>query len=119
MNQVAPLILLFLLARQVLVQAQGFVFPVGDPLVRPQHAFPNSNGYTISGDFADEKGHTGVDLANGEEGGQIHSIGHGTVSLRIGTANSAGFGNVVVIRHDLPEGTFYSLYATMRLWLKN
>ena len=107
----------FLLAIDGVLQAQGFVYPVGNSTEQPARTYPNSNGYRITrgfGDFADpQRRHTAVDLANGPEGGAVRAIGHGTVSLRKNESESAGLGNVVLIRHDLVEGTYYSLYAHM------
>lgn len=103
-----------LCATQTSSEAQGFVYPVGNPEAKPTRSLPNANGFIITAGFGDEDGHTGVDLANGSEGAEVRAIGAGTVSLRAETANSSGFGNVIMIRHDLPEGTFYSLYAHLQ-----
>jgi len=97
------------------VAGQGFVYPVGNPDQRPTHILPSANSYRITRDFMETNQlHTGVDLENGVEGGQVRSIGPGSVSLRLDTASSKGFGNVVMIRHDLPDGTFYSVYAHLQ-----
>lgn len=71
-----------------LVFAQGFVYPVGNPNERPTTIFPNLNGYKISQGFMNKDDHTGVDLANGTEGGEVRSIGSGIVSLRRETAGA-------------------------------
>jgi murein DD-endopeptidase MepM/ murein hydrolase activator NlpD len=63
-------------------------------------------------------GHDGVDIAN-SIGANIYSIAEGTVE-RIGPNNNGciglrcngGFGNYILVRHDLPSNqTIYSLYA--------
>ena len=93
------------------------VYPVGDPSQVPAvPSAPNKNGYVISQSFRNEDHHTGVDLA-GPSGGEVRSIGPGVVTLRLSTSQSGGaggFGNVVLIRHNLSDGTFYSLYAHMQ-----
>jgi Peptidase family M23/FG-GAP-like repeat len=95
--------------------AQTFVYPVGDPNQAPTGVYPNPNGYRISQYFQDDdSGHTGVDLSNGVAGGEVRSIGPGVVTLRRATSDSYGFGNVLIIRHDLSDGTFYSLYAHLQ-----
>lgn len=104
---------LFFLVVPLGVVAQSFVYPVGNPDERPTKSFPNPNGYQVTREY-DFQGHSGVDLANGDEGGEIRAVGAGVVSLRMGPDDSFGFGNVVLIRHDLPEGTFYSFYAHLQ-----
>lgn len=114
MKLLSTAILIFLLFVSSHVLAQGFVYPVGNPNERPTTDFPNSNGYDLFQEFMNEDDHSGVDLANGTEGGEVRAIGPGVVSLRRDTATSSGFGNAVLIRHDLPQGTFYSFYAHMQ-----
>jgi hypothetical protein len=94
--------------------SERFIYPVGVPSEKPTPVYGNANGYVVMTRFADAHGHTGVDLANGSEGGEIHAIGPGVVSLKKNESESVGFGNVVIIRHDLPDGTYYSLYAHMQ-----
>jgi murein DD-endopeptidase MepM/ murein hydrolase activator NlpD len=94
--------------------AQGFVYPIGDATKKPTHSLVSGNGYVISQDFHNVEAHSGVDLANGSEGGEVRAVGPGHVTLVGHTADSHGWGNIVVIQHDLPEGTFYSLYAHMQ-----
>ncbi|GFO80534.1 MAG: hypothetical protein A49_01610 [Methyloceanibacter sp.] len=91
-------------------------YPVGDPNIRPTDSADSlgQNGYQITQQFMNDYGHTGVDLANGASGGEVRAIGPGMVSLRLNAASSFGFGNVLVIRHDLPDGTFYSLYTHLQ-----
>lgn len=91
--------------------AQQFVYPVGNPKIQPTLDFVSGNGYRISQTFMNADGHTGVDLENGSEGGEVRAIGAGVVILRLDATLSKGFGNVVMIRHSLPEGTVYSVYA--------
>ena len=92
--------------------AQGLVYPIGDVSQSPTINSANSNGYKITQLFHNDAGHTGVDLSNGAEGGDVHAIGPGTVT--ISKDDSGGWGNVVLIRHDIPGGPFYSLYAHMK-----
>ena len=94
--------------------AQGFVYPIGIPADEPTQIWPNPNGYKLTQQFNNDVGHTGVDLANGSEGGEVRSIGQGIVSGVWETANSGGWGNVVLVQHALTEGTFYSLYAHLQ-----
>src|SRR6202035_6194591 len=98
------LVLSLLLGCLAKAEGQGFVYPVGNVARQPTAALPNPNGYKLIQGFHNEFGHTGVDLANGAEGGDVHAIGPGTVSIRQDTATSKGWGNVVFIRHDLPDG---------------
>src|SRR5262249_23479880 len=83
----------------------------------PIHSLPNSNGYKISQDYMNVDGHSGVDLSlSGISGGVVVAAGSGTVTLRRSASDldSFGFGNVLLIRPVLPEGTFYSLYAHLQ-----
>lgn len=114
MSVATTALLMLLIAIPFSAFAQGFVYPVGDPNEEPTNALPNLNGYLITQKFMNKAGHTGVDLANGTEGGEVRAIAAGVVSLRRATSASSGFGNVVIIRHDLPEGIFYSLYSHMQ-----
>jgi murein DD-endopeptidase MepM/ murein hydrolase activator NlpD len=104
----------FLFVFPELARTQGFVYPVGHSNQRPTDENGNANGYKITQEFHNDRAHTGVDLANGAEGGEVRAIGVGVVWLRRSTAESKGWGNIVLIRHDLPEGTFYSLYGHMQ-----
>ncbi len=108
------LFFLLMLFLPKILWAQGFVYPVGIQSEKPTPLAGNANGYQITQPFNNPDGHTGVDLANGFEGGEIRAIGPGTVTLRLSPEQSSGFGNVVMIQHVLPEGTFYSLYAHMK-----
>lgn len=116
-----PLILLCSLVFCLQALAAEFYFPVGNQDIKPQPSgFPNLNGYVVTQAFGGTSFHTGVDLANGSEGGAVRSIAAGTVvsatcvvTDSISRTECSGFGNVLVIRHDLPVGTFYSLYGHM------
>jgi len=44
-------------------------------------------------------------------GDEVRAIANGRLWLYLPTAESAGFGNVVMIQHVFSDGTFYSLYA--------
>lgn len=106
------LICLAALCLSVEATAQEFVYPVGVQSERPTVDRPNSNGYKITTGFR-EDGHTGVDLATGVEGGVVRAIGSGTVSYRC-LGNCSGFGNALLIRHDVAGGPFYSVYTHLR-----
>lgn len=81
LTRISQLSILALLCGRCLV-AQGFVYPIGNTSRRPTTAAPNANGYKITQGFNNDAGHTGVNLANGSEGGDIHAIGVGTVTIR-------------------------------------
>lgn len=97
------------------VEAQEFVYPVGERNERPTASLPNNNGYQISLAFG-VGGHTGVDLDNRGEGGVVRSTSSGRVTyVCLWTRETCfGFGNVVIIRHDISGGPFYSLYAHLQ-----
>jgi len=91
------------------------VYPVGDPNTRPAPCSAVAVGpeeYCISRAFR-ELDHTGVDLATvpPRSGGTVRSVFRGLVILSVPSTDSAGFGNVILIEHALPDRTFYSLYA--------
>lgn len=94
--------------------AQEFFYPVGVPDQSPTKVLPNANDYRVTGDFRDQFGHTGVDLANNFAGGEVRAITDGDVILALPSSESAGFGNVVLIQHTLSGGVFYSLYAHLQ-----
>jgi hypothetical protein len=110
-------------------RADTFVFPVGDMDHRPKSppaACPNPNGFRVSQGFDNSERHTGVDLCqcqpNCASGGEVRAIGRGEVTIahtcgspkgRCGEAQDRNFGNAILIRHELPGGPFYSLYAHM------
>ena len=96
------------------IHAQTFVYPVGAPNARPSTTFPNANGFKLTQAFDNESAHTGVDLANGTEGDVVRSISDGVVEHTWRTANSSGWGNAIVIRHNLGATTLYSLYAHLQ-----
>jgi hypothetical protein len=95
--------------------ADQFVYPVGKPNVRPEASTTSltQNGYRVTQEFHNATGHTGVDLANGKEGGEVRSIASGTVvKVQPEFEPFKGWGNLVRIRHDVPGiGTVYSQYA--------
>ncbi len=61
--------------------------------------------------------HEGMDIkptgrdAKGNPLDEIHPILPGTVAYVTNTAGMSNYGRYIVVQHDLPEGTFYSLYA--------
>lgn len=93
-----------------------FVYPVGRLDIRPT---PNAsslglNGYRITGPYR-VSGHTGVDLANGQEGGEVRAVSDGTVVEVQESSLTVGYGNLVRIRHEVPGiGTVYSQYAHLK-----
>ena len=98
-----------------------FVYPVGDPNKRPTQVRQNPNGYRIVQGFRINT-HTGVDLGNAKYGGEVRAITQGTVTRTITCGDSKGscgkpggskWGNAVLIRHDLADEAYYSLYAHM------
>ena len=105
--------LILLIITCVSVYAQGLVYPVGDASTPPNFQSTAPNGFKITQGFDNDVGHTGVDLANGTEGGQIRPIGPGVVTIVSTSTDPSGWGNAVLIRHNLGYGIFYSLYAHM------
>ncbi|PWU12006.1 MAG: hypothetical protein C5B51_01635 [Terriglobia bacterium] len=93
------------------------VYPVGNTRVRPTQS-ASGNGYLIKQGFGpDSNGHTGVDLANGQEGGEVRAACQGTVvEVRIDTSGkNQGFGNMVRISHQITGiGTIYSQYGHLK-----
>lgn len=61
--------------------------------------------------------HEGMDIkptqrdAKGNPLDDIHPILPGTVVYATASAAQSNYGRYIVVRHDLPEGSFYSLYA--------
>ena len=80
---------------------------------QPTFSSEQPNGFIIKQGFHNNSGHTGVDLADGSEGAPIRPIGKGHITIVSKSSDPTGWGNAVLIRHDLPDGTFYSLYAHM------
>jgi murein DD-endopeptidase MepM/ murein hydrolase activator NlpD len=79
----------------------------GNYFIRPTQGFVSQNYYCSNGG-----GHDGWDLAN-SQGTPIVAIANGKVAQK--GFHPGGFGNYLVIRHDLPSGQrVYSLYAHMQ-----
>lgn len=58
--------------------------------------------------------HAGVDLAyDRESGGEVRAIGPGKVVDKRSGPWGNGWGNAILVEHDLPTETIYSLYAHM------
>jgi murein DD-endopeptidase MepM/ murein hydrolase activator NlpD len=115
MTRVLAFVGALLLFSQVAV-SEDLVCPVGNATQRPTTDKPNANGYRITTDFQQD-GHTGVDLGNGAEGGDVRAIGSGTVSYRClidSVQDCFGFGNVILILHNIAGVPYYSLYAHLR-----
>lgn len=89
------------------------VYPVGDRLVRPTK-IAATNGYAIvAGYKAGYPQHTGVDLADGTEGGEVRAIYDGTIVYL--QRKTTGWGNMLRIRHTLPDNTVvYSQYGHLK-----
>lgn len=84
--------------------AQAFVSPVGP-------------GFVVTRGFMAQVGtqrHTGVDLADGTEGGDVHAIGPGMVVYKQESTDPTGWGYMIRIRHTLDGRTFYSQYGHMQ-----
>src|SRR3989344_6568130 len=98
----------------------GMVYPVGDANIQPTTSFSSGNGYVITQTFLyvgiDGKTHLGVDLAtyNNASGGDVRAVESGTVTYVQNSQATTGWGAMVRIRHQLPNGTVYfSQYAHM------
>jgi uncharacterized protein YgiM (DUF1202 family) len=104
--------------------AADWVYPVGAPRSAPTLDPGNANGYWITQIFNNSCnpvlgqgyyeagqyfcGHTGVDLFNGQAGGEVHAAANGLV---VYAADNASYGNMVRIQHLLPDGSYvYSQY---------
>lgn len=65
--------------------------------------------------------HEGVDIApvkrdaTGEPLDEVRSMSHGVVVHASANAGSSNYGRYVVIQHDCPDGSFFSLYAHLNL----
>ena len=95
--------------------AESFVYPVGNADQAPSNTLPNANGFLTSQEYElkTDDCHTGVDLADGTEGKVVRAIATGTVTRRLN--DDPGWGNALLVRHDLPGGPVYSLYAHMQV----
>lgn len=99
-------------------QSQQWVYPVGNPDQKPTTAANNANGYQITRTYRFNN-HTGVDLSNDLEGGEVRAVADGTIVYVFRTTNAnksdtsagSGFGNAVIVAH---AGGTFSLYAHMR-----
>ena len=94
----------------------GMVYPVGDANIQPTTSFSSGNGYVITQTFLyvgiDGKTHLGVDLAtyNNASGGDVRAVESGTVTYVQNSQATTGWGAMVRIRHQLPNGTVYFSY---------
>jgi len=108
--------------------AAAFIYPVGDPYSAPTYDHGNANGYYISQMFNNSCnpslgqgfdyggqyfcGHTGVDLADDQEGGPVHTVANGVVVF---AGYNSTFGEMVRIQHLMPDGSdMYSQYEHMQ-----
>lgn len=92
----------------------GFVYPVGDPLQKPGPEL-SPNGYAIALPYKAGSGqrHTGVDLANGEEGGIVRAVFRGVVTHV--QESETGWGHMVRIQHTIPGSeVVFSQYAHLK-----
>jgi murein DD-endopeptidase MepM/ murein hydrolase activator NlpD/uncharacterized protein YgiM (DUF1202 family) len=104
--------------------AADWVYPVGNPRSAPTLDPGNANGYWITQIFNNSCdpalgqgyyeagqyfcGHTGVDLFDGQAGGEVRATANGLV---VYAADNASYGNMVRIQHLLPDGSYvYSQY---------
>ena len=94
----------------------GMVYPIGDMAVKPTTSFDSGNVYVITQGFLAtrvmdgvEKTHLGVDLAtyNNASGGDVYAIDAGIVADVQYSQATTGWGTMVRIRHQLPDGTVY------------
>ena len=99
------------------VGSSGCRFEAGGLDVAPGYFGPVTNGY-VSQTF--HCGHDGTDISSGL-GTSLFAIANGVVVKKgapvncTGLSCNSGFGNYVVIQHDLPSGdTAYALYAHMQ-----
>jgi len=99
------------------VGSSGCRFEAGGLDVAPGYFGPVTNGY-VSQTF--HCGHDGTDISAGL-GTSLFAIANGVVVKKgapvncTGLSCNSGFGNYIVIQHDLPSGdTAYALYAHMQ-----
>jgi len=99
------------------IGSSGCRFEAGGLDVAPGYFGPVTNGYVTQ---AFHCGHDGTDISAGM-GTSLFAIATGTVVKKgapvtcTGFSCNGGFGNYVVVQHDLPSGdTVYALYAHMR-----
>lgn len=88
-------------------------FPLGYPDSFPSDGFGIGQAY---GNYRYELGHhSGVDASkNHQEGHPVHAIADGQVTEALNCSEGGGWGTMIRIRHELPDGTvFYSQYAHM------
>ncbi|WP_375210903.1 M23 family metallopeptidase [Hyphococcus sp.] len=97
-----------------------WVYPVGVSEKRPTPESGNDNGYVITQHYRYvDNQHTGVDLSNGFEGGEVRAVADGVIANKCETDDfeksdpnvCGGFGNAIIIEHEIG---FYSLYAHMK-----
>ena len=104
-------------AKKPTVGSSGCSFEAGGLDVEPGYFGPVTNGYVSQ---AFHCGHDGTDISSGL-GTSLFAIADGVVVKKGAPVNctgftcNSGFGNYVVIQHDLPSGdTAYALYAHMQ-----
>ncbi len=107
--------------------ATDFIYPVGAPRVAPTYDKGNANGFYISQMFNNSCdpalgqgfymqgeyfcGHTGVDLADMQEGDPVAAVANGLVVF---AGYNSTYGEMVRIQHLLPDGSYvYSQYEHM------
>ena len=109
-----------LLPGQTSVEADEFVYPVGDPNLKPIKRNCEPNGFAqefvVVQEFA-ENDHIGVDLdtcGNGDPG-PVHATAVGRVVYRQDSTTPDSMGHMIRIEHLLPNGQFiYSQYAHLK-----
>ncbi|MFZ4579499.1 MAG: peptidoglycan DD-metalloendopeptidase family protein [Myxococcota bacterium] len=88
--------------------SDGFRFPLDDP---NGYGYGITQGYAEFGTVIAGKYHTGTDVGV-PCGKNVYAVSNGTVVLATPEAQSGGWGNALLIRHDLPDGsTVYSQYG--------
>lgn len=103
---------------QWLVVASGLLLVSGFFRVASADMFtsPVGEGFVVTRNFMAQVGtqrHTGVDLANGMEGGFVFAIADGTVVHRQDSTDPSGWGYMMRIEHTLDGQVFYSQYGHM------
>ena len=90
--------------------SDGFDFPLGSGNSATE--YPITQGYCAI-DFSSSP-HLGVDWGAGS-GTAVRAAANGSVIRALTNPNSTGYGNMVMLRHDLPNGeVWYTLYGHMR-----
>jgi murein DD-endopeptidase MepM/ murein hydrolase activator NlpD len=125
-SQLEPLYLLFPTDNQFLIQGQNNdFFQFVDRTFEQQKTTPWEGGQfgfvrnplRINGQIIHTKFHEGIDIKPlyrdpaGKPQDQVKAILKGTIVHIAKIARQSNYGQYIVIKHDFPYGSFYSLYA--------